>query len=588
MYDVLNFDSLLKSGIIPSDARMLNPRSLKSKCIPLSKAKSMQTLNSVSVSNVVADKAVWACYSKRLGLYSCDGDKIYRFDNVTKEFITYILKDRLVPIKNEKFKLMEELGMSNPTNNVADALKSLKENTNFGGAGMTAPLAKSDVFEGDLEKEKKKKENQAKRDGILKTLSSEIGNVSIANTRALKAYNYEKATILGWLTSRDKKVRSFVKTEKVKDLQTKKFVLKEGTPANIVQDYANSIDIDPKHFATKSRLLFKQDAPGPIKVAVLKFPLKGLVPIEELRNPNADIKINPTEHTDYVINYVNKNDLPFFVNAYIGKAIKEDPRTHTDPSKLMVITTVKTVTNAETNLTEQVKKTSMKIESKKPLVQEKNYFPQVTYKTMPLSEAMSSEEGRKVANISLFENLFTGNNSRARSWDKLNAEDKEKVFKGDNEEIVSKFLDPKVSLPLNLKHYFTDAELANPEIALKKEVTKKDGSGVRYVLDKFDVVKGGDSEINPLTSGKFDTFIEACQGTLTQEKLAELLGRKSSGGSSRTSTTIELDDEQALKLFFKQSEEGLTNIAGNEKEFGAGRVEEIQSEIFSLLARTSN
>lgn len=585
MYDVLNFDSLLKSGIIPSDARMLNPKSLKSKCIPLSRAKSMQTLNSVSVSNVVADKAVWACYSKRLGLYSCDGDKIYRFDNVTREFITYILRDRLVPIKNENLKLMEELGMSN---NVADALEALKKNTNLGGAAMTAPLAKSDVFEGDLEKEKKKKENQAKREGILKTLSSEIGNVNIANTRALKAYNYEKATIIGWLTSRDKKVRSFVKTEKIKDQQTKKYVLKEGTPSNIAQDYANSVDIDPKHFATKSKLLFKQDAPGPIKVAVLRFPLKGLVPIEELRNPSADIKINPTEHTDYVINYVNKNDLPFFVNAYIGKSIKEDPRTHTDPSKLMVITTVKTVTNAETNLTEQVKKTSMKIESKKPLIQEKNYFPQVTYHTIPLSEAMSTEEGRKTANISLFENLFSSNNSRARSWDKLNTEDKEKVSKGENGEIVSKFLDPKVSLPLNLKDFYSDLELSNPEIAIKVAVEKKDGSGVRYVLDKYDVVKGGDSDINPLTSGRFTDFIEACQGTLTQEKLAELLGRKSTGGSSRTSTTIELDDEQALKLFFKQSEEGLTQISGNEKEFGAGRVEEIQSEIFSLLARTSN
>lgn len=585
MYDVLNFDSLLKSGIIPSDARMLNPKSLKSKCIPLSRAKSMQTLNSVSVSNVVADKAVWACYSKRLGLYSCDGDKIYRFDNVTGEFITYILRDRLVPIKNENLKLMEELGMSN---NVADALEALKKNTNLGGAAMTAPLAKSDVFEGDLEKEKKKKENQAKREGILKTLSSEIGNVNIANTRALKVYNYEKATIIGWLTSRDKKVRSFVKTEKIKDQQTKKYVLKEGTPSNIAQDYANSVDIDPKHFATKSKLLFKQDAPGPIKVAVLRFPLKGLVPIEELRNPSADIKINPTEHTDYVINYVNKNDLPFFVNAYIGKSIKEDPRTHTDPSKLMVITTVKTVTNAETNLTEQVKKTSMKIESKKPLIQEKNYFPQVTYHTIPLSEAMSTEEGRKTANISLFENLFSSNNSRARSWDKLNTEDKEKVSKGENGEIVSKFLDPKVSLPLNLKDFYSDLELSNPEIAIKVAVEKKDGSGVRYVLDKYDVVKGGDSDINPLTSGRFTDFIEACQGTLTQEKLAELLGRKSTGGSSRTSTTIELDDEQALKLFFKQSEEGLTQISGNEKEFGAGRVEEIQSEIFSLLARTSN
>lgn len=585
MYDVLNFDSLLKSGIIPSDARMLNPKSLKSKCIPLSRAKSMQTLNSVSVSNVVADKAVWACYSKRLGLYSCDGDKIYRFDNVTGEFITYILRDRLVPIKNENLKLMEELGMSN---NVADALEALKKNTNLGGAAMTAPLAKSDVFEGDLEKEKKKKENQAKREGILKTLSSEIGNVNIANTRALKAYNYEKATIIGWLTSRDKKVRSFVKTEKIKDQQTKKYVLKEGTPSNIAQDYANSVDIDPKHFATKSKLLFKQDAPGPIKVAVLRFPLKGLVPIEELRNPSADIKINPTEHTDYVINYVNKNDLPFFVNAYIGKSIKEDPRTHTDPSKLMVITTVKTVTNAETNLTEQVKKTSMKIESKKPLIQEKNYFPQVTYHTIPLSEAMSTEEGRKTANISLFENLFSSNNSRSRSWDKLNTEDKEKVSKGENGEIVSKFLDPKVSLPLNLKDFYSDLELSNPEIAIKVAVEKKDGSGVRYVLDKYDVVKGGDSDINPLTSGRFTDFIEACQGTLTQEKLAELLGRKSTGGSSRTSTTIELDDEQALKLFFKQSEEGLTQISGNEKEFGAGRVEEIQSEIFSLLARTSN
>ena len=585
MYDVLNFDSLLKSGIIPSDARMLNPKSLKSKCIPLSRAKSMQTLNSVSVSNVVADKAVWACYSKRLGLYSCDGDKIYRFDNVTGEFITYILRDRLVPIKNENLKLMEELGMSN---NVADALEELKKNTNLGGAAMTAPLAKSDVFEGDLEKEKKKKENQAKREGILKTLSSEIGNVNIANTRALKAYNYEKATIIGWLRSRDKKVRSFVKTEKIKDQQTKKYVLKEGTPSNIAQDYANSVDIDPKHFATKSKLLFKQDAPGPIKVAVLRFPLKGLVPIEELRNPSADIKINPTEHTDYVINYVNKNDLPFFVNAYIGKSIKEDPRTHTDPSKLMVITTVKTVTNAETNLTEQVKKTSMKIESKKPLIQEKNYFPQVTYHTIPLSEAMSTEEGRKTANISLFENLFSSNNSRARSWDKLNTEDKEKVSKGENGEIVSKFLDPKVSLPLNLKDFYSDLELSNPEIAIKVAVEKKDGSGVRYVLDKYDVVKGGDSDINPLTSGRFTDFIEACQGTLTQEKLAELLGRKSTGGSSRTSTTIELDDEQALKLFFKQSEEGLTQISGNEKEFGAGRVEEIQSEIFSLLARTSN
>lgn len=586
MNDVLNFNSLLESGIIPSDARLLNPKSIKSKCLPLSKVKSMQTPNLVSIMNVVSDKVVWACYSKKQGLYSCDGEKIYRFDNGTKEFTTYILRDRLIPIKNERLKIMEELGMAE-NNNVADALAALKKDMNVGGVNMEAPLAKSEVFEGDLEKEKKKKENQAKREGILKTLSSEIGDIALANTRTLKAYNFEKATLVGWITSRDKKTRSFVKTEKVKNKQTGKYELKEGTPANIVRDYANSIDIDPKHFRTTSKLLLKEDAPGPIRVAVLRFPLNGLIPIEELRNPNANINIDPTAATDYVTNYVNKNDLPFFINAYIGKAIKEDPRTHTDPSKLMVITTVKTVTNSETNLTEQVKKTSMKIESKKPLIQDKNYFPQVTYHTVPLSEAMANEELRNKANISLFENLFSENTSRARSYDKLNPEDKAKVSKDENGVIVSKFLDPKFSLPLNLDNYYTGLPISNPEIALKMEVAKKDGSGVRYVLDKYDVVKGGDSDINPLTSGKFDHFIQACDGTLTQEKLVELLARKSSGRSSGSSTTIELDDEQALKLFFKQSEEGLTNITGNEKEFGAGRVEEIQSEIFSLLARTS-
>lgn len=585
MNDVLDFKSLLDSKIIPSDSRLMKPTSVKTKCIPYSKALELQTLHSVSAVNVVADKATWVCVSGRFGLYSCDGEYVYRFNKSTFEFITYIVKDRLIPIKNKNFKILEETQMEN--NNVAAALAGLKNTMGNQTSAPTANLGSTAVFDGDLDKEKRKKENAAKREGLLNTLSSEIKDVGLSDTRQLKQFNSINATLIGWLTSRDKKVRSLVSTEKVRDKQTNKFVLKEGTPANIVKDFNNAVKIDPQYYATKSTLKFKQDAPGPIKVAVIKMPLVGLVPVDDLRKPGYTITIDPRQETDYIVHYVNKNDVPFFINAYIGKSINEDPRTHTEPSKLTVSTTLKTVTDPDTGLTQQVQKTSMKIDSKKPLVQEKNYFPATTYHTIPLSEAMNDPKTIELANISLFDNLFASTEKRPRSWDKLVGEDKELVKK-EGEAIVSKFLDPKYSAPLNVVSFCDKmTTIVNPEIMLKKKVEKKDGSGeFRFVPDKFDILKDADSDINPLTSGRFDTFVQACEGTLTREKLVELLGRKAKGTSS-SSNSLELTEEQTLQLYFKASDSGLSNIISNDKEFGTGKAEAIASEVFSVLTRAA-
>ena len=587
---VFDFNDLKSRGLLPDNARVLKQEIVKQKCLPISVAKNMQTLNLGSIKNVVSDKVIWVAHAKGFGLYSCDGQYVYNYDNESFEFTTYFLKDKLIPINRLNLKeeiqsnFKEEKKMEN--NNIADALANLKSEI----GGSAAPLAGTEVFatEGNVNADVKKQESAAKRRNLIDSLSSEIKDVSLADTKQMKIYNHEKSTIIGWITARDKKIRSLVQTKKATD-NAGKFILKQGTPANVQNDFANKIKIDPKYFETQSSLKFKQDAPGPIKVAVLRLPVNGLVPVEDLRKANYKIDIDFKAPTDYVINYVNKNDLPFFINAYIGKAIKEDPRTHKNPSKLVVTTTVKAETDKETQLVNKVRKTSMKIESKKPLVQEGNYLPQVVYKTAPLSELASNNELRPLANISLFENIFSSTAKRARSWDKLPASDKEKVS-NENGVITSKYLDPKVNLALDVDDCFTKAKITNPEIALKVKKEKKDGSGVRYVLDKYDVLHGGteNAELNPLTSERFANFVAACEGTLTVEKLRELVGKKSAGKTSGGSgNSYELDDEQALALWFKASEEGLTNISGNTKEFGQGRINEIGSEVYSILAKSN-
>lgn len=586
---VFDFQDLKSRGLLPDNARVLKQETIKQKCLPISIAKNMQTPKLESIKNVVSDKVIWVAHAKGFGLYSCDGQHVYNYDNESFEFTTYFLKDKLIPINRLNLKeeiksdFKEEEKMEN--NNIADALKNLKSEI---GGSTEAPLAGTEVFatEGKTETDVKKQEGVARRKNLIDSLSSEIKDVSLADTKQMKIYNHEKSSLIGWITSRDKKIRSLVKTEKAKD-NSGKFVLKQGTPVNVQNDFANKVKIDSKYYETNSSLQFKQDAPGPIKVAVLRLPVNGLVPVEDLRKADYKVSIDFKAETDYVINYVNKNDLPFFINAYIGKAIKEDPRTHKNPSKLVVSTTIKAVTDKETQLVEKIRKTSMKIESKKPLVQEGNYLPQVVYKTAPLSELAANAQLRPEANISLFENIFSSTAKRARSWDKLPASDKEKVTK-EGDVITSKFLDPKFNLALDIVDCFSKAQITNPEIALKEKKEKKDGSGSRYVLSKYDVLHGGteNAELNPLTSKRFTNFVNACEGTLTVEKLTELLGKKSAGKSATGSgNSYELDDDQSLALWFKASEKGLTNIGGNSKEFGQGRVSEIESEIFSVLAK---
>lgn len=535
------FLELLNSNKIPDDCKLIKGSVVSQRCISLSQVLQSETLDERLV--VVPDKLIWACYSKGNGVYSSDGDYIYNYHSGT--FIQYLTKDRLIPVNIQNFKNKIERWRSSHMNEMEKRLQSVRNELE--GAGKV-PVAESNAFKGTEETNLAKLEAQAKREKLNKDITSSISNVQLADTKRLKAFNGARASLIGWIVDRDIQTKSRVKTTVAKDPTTKKPQLKENTPPAVVADLARGVDIDKQYLKTNSVLEVIQNAPGPVRFAVVKFPVAGLVPLEDLRDAGRKFDIDQNTPTEYVTKFFTKKEFAMTTVALIGERIAESPVTHADPSNVIVKLVGKPVTDKETQRVENRIVPVISVENKRTLITEGNYFPRTTFKTMSVADIKTAED-QKVANLSLFGNLFRSVASRDIPYNKLDASEKAKVTK-DGDAIVSKFFDPSVGLPLGVKGVFTKTPLTNPEIVVKEEKPTKDlkGTTLRAISYNSATAAADEHGISPFKNPKFANFLSACGGELTEAKMKELY-KKSSNKQAGASNKIELTSTQATKLY---------------------------------------
>lgn len=393
----------------------------------------------------------------------------------------------------------------------------------------------------------------------------------------------ELATIIGWITNSDARLRAFVKSKKRIDKETKQPVFKPNVSAAIRAEVQAGNSVDNSYYVYDSNIEFKINAPGPAKLAAIKMPLSGLVDIETLRDASQPIKIDK-DNKDFRTMFFSKDQLINFMSGYIGKHIKEDPATHDNPGVLTVKRIFSSTTDKATGNIIRNARVSMKVEGKS-LIQSRNYFPLSVYKTVSLAElAKADAKTLEQANYSLFHGIFN-NSQDGRGYDNLPADQKALVTKDAEGNIVSKYLDKTAGVAIQVNDWATKEAVANLQIPLKKRNTK--GDKVTYQFLKYDVLKGGDElkELDPFQDERFADFRKACGDALNVADIRKALG-KDKKKASKTSSTVELTDEEAFKMFLASaSEDGLSNIAAD-KSLNGDLVRDLGTEIATVIARS--
>lgn len=549
------FIELKNSNKIPGDCKLIKDSVVSQRCVKLSVALESETLDDKSV--VVPDKVVWAAYSKNNGVYSSDGNFIYNYHLGT--FIKYLTRDRLVPINKQDFKNKIQKWRNKKMENIELSEKLQNLNNKIGNKAGAPAVPGVEVKESTAFKNKDaelaKLEAQAKKQDLQKAISAATAGVELADTKELKAYNEARAEFIGWITDRDVQIRSKVDTKVVKDLTTKKPVLVDNAPQSIISDLARGAKIPSEYLKKNSTLKIVQNAPGPVRFGAIKLPVTGLVSLDKLRDPSQKLTVDSKAPTDYVTKFYSKKELAMTVVALIGEEVKESPLTHKDPSRLVVKLVGKPVTDKTTSRVENRLTPVISVENKRSLLTATNYFPRTTFKTIDIGSIKTQEDINK-ANLSLFGNLFRSVANRDISFNKLDAQEKEKVAKEGNT-ITSKFFDPAVRMPLGVKGVFTNTNLANPGIVEKIEQPTKDGKSTTLKAISFN--SAGSEEdtygISPFTDPRFEGFLKACDGHLTRDVMKNLY-KKSSGNGGSTSNRVELSATEATKMF-------LANAMGN-------------------------
>lgn len=572
---VEEFIELKNSNKIPNDCKLIKDSVVSQKCIAISDVEQSQSLDERLV--VVPDKVLWAAYSKSNGVYSSDGNYVYNYHAGT--FIQYLTKDRLIPIKvhdlKNKIKKWRKDNMADFNEKLAQIKKEI------GNAPAPAGVQESKAFQGTTQANLAKQENKAKREELERAISAATSQVQLADTRKLKAYNETRSEVIGWITDRDVQIKSRVKTVVVKNPNTKKPEPVDNAPASVIQDLAKGISVERKYLKTNSTLEIVQTAPGPVRFAVVKLPVKGLVPLEDLRNPNANLDISPNEPTDYVIKIFSKKEFAMTTVSLIGDTVKESPITHADPSKIVVKLVGKPVTDKKTKRTENRLTPVISVENKRRLLTPTNYFPRTTYKTIDVASVKTPEDQQR-ANLSLFGNLFRSVAGRDISYNKLDANEKAKITREGNV-ITSKFFDPSQRLPLGVRGVFTGAAIANPAIVEKIERPTKDGKGTTLRAISYNAAAGKEDEygISPFKDPRFAKFIEACGGVLTEASLKELY--KKSTNTSRSSSKVELSSTEATKVFLASALSGGTSSLKFDARLTESELDKIDSDLLKTV-----
>lgn len=598
--DILDIRSLVREGLIPSNASLIKSEVVNSKCTPLSRVIS-QDKSVRKFSHVVIDNPVWVVFCKGFGIYSCDGEYVYVYDSGAKELTRCLLKDKLIPIetlklaevssgftKDTKDEFEEDLKMADVKDQVSAVLNDL-----IGDA--PAMVGDSNTFSGVQtataadEKALKEKEAETKRDAVKAAISAGTQGVELADLSELRFYNQKHSEFIGWLTTSPEKNRAFISSKRKVDPETNKVLFAPSVPESLQQEFirtgkASSKDI----FLYDTVLNFKQNAPGPLKYGVIKVPANGIVKLDKIAQ-NEKISVDSGK-SDMVLQYLTKDQLVTFVNIYMGDFIKECPITHADPGHLTVGRVGRSITNKD-GLTKTVISARIKSTSSKTLLQPNNYFPLTVNDTVKLSEVYKmGKEDLEAINAAFFHTVFNNANT-SYGYNNLSADVKSKIRQEDGV-ITSNYFDPKAMEKLPITGWFTKDSIADPEIPVKVKFTNPKDGKVTYRFVKYDVTKPDAKleRLNPFTSGKYDKFIQACGEGFTQASLIEAVAtaNKSNKAKKEKGSTVTLSADQtakmALELLGSDNKDGISGLDLG-KGFDKSSMEQLNRFVLDVTLR---
>lgn len=555
MLSDLNYLSIKENGLIPSDVIEIDLTGRKNDLVPLSKIESVNSSNSEF--GVIADNPQWVVQSKSTGvIYSCDGKFVYGYSHVSDEegeYIKYLPKDKLVPIK--KFKIRRNDNMSDTNQTVQERIAKMKQEQE---AKRASNIQDSTAFAGDAKAGKEMSEDKKlakmEADKKLENLTNSIRNLSkdvqLNNVSDLYAYNQTRSELIGWITDRDSRIHAKVDEKVIIDPATKKPKVKGNAPQEVLDLIVAGKRPSKEYLETTCTLKVNQMAPGAAKFAIMEMPIDGIIPMDKLRDPKFEIDLDITKKADKVVKFYSKKEFVATTIALLGGSVKESAITNADPTIVNVFLKAKPVTDKETGNTENKLTPSITTASKRKLITATNYFPKTTFATISLDQ-INSEEDRNKANLSLFGHLFRSVGGNAAPYTKLDAAEKEKLTQ-EAGKIVSKFFDPASQLPLNVVNVFTGAEIANPQIPLKVEKPTKDGKGTRLVNVTFDVTKPEADQpagIDPFKDARFAKILEACGGKLTKEVITDLYAKSKKRKKAAGTSGIILSAEESTKIY---------------------------------------
>lgn len=554
MLSDLNYLSIKENGLIPSDVIEIDLTGRENELVPLSKVDLVNSSNSEF--GIIADNPSWVVQSKSTGvIYSCDGKFVYGYSNVSDEegeYIKYLPKDKLVPIK--KFKVYRRNdNMSDTNQSVQERIARMKQEQEAKRAGS---IQDSTAFAGNVGKveDEDKKLAKMEQDKKLENLTNSIRNLSkdvqLNNVADLYAYNQTRSELIGWITDRDVRIHAKVDEKVIIDPVNKKPKLKGTAPQSVIDLLAAGKRPSKEFLETTSTLKVNQMAPGAAKFAIMEMPIDGIIPMDKLRDPKFVIDLDIKKKSDKVVKFYNKKEFVATTISLLGGSIKESAVTNADPTVVNVFLKAKPVTDKETGNTENKLTPSITTASKRKLITATNYFPKTTFATISLDQ-INSQEDRDKANLSLFGHLFRGVGGNAAPYTKLDAAEKEKLTQ-EAGKVVSKFFDPASQLPLNVVNVFTGAEIANPQIPLKVEKATKDGKGTRLVNVTFDVTKPEADQpagIDPFKDARFAKILEACGGKLTKEVITDLYAKSKKRKKAAGTSGIVLSAEESTKIY---------------------------------------
>lgn len=567
MINELNFETLLSSGLIPLDCLRIDNSLFNSTVVtgPNDSNYCFIRLNLEIPSKfsdymeddyyAVVENYSWVAYSKSTGIiYSSDNEFIYSYRHLSSEigeFIKYLPKGKLIPINRIKVNRRNDK-MSGKSNDVKERIANLKKMQGEKGTQGSPVLDNSNAFGGAPTSTGKTEEDKLKdleKDAKFKALDTAIRNLSsgenLKDTSDLYAYNQPRSTLIGWITDRDIRLHAKAEAKTIPDPVTGKPKVKDNAPQDIKDLLAEGKRPAREYLEESVKIKVNQVAPGAAKYAILEMPVDGIIPINKLRDTNFELTVDFKSHSDKVIKFYNKKEFVATTISLLGGSIREDERTHTEPSVVTAFLRAKPVTDKETGRTENRLNPYITVASKRKLITATNYFPKTTFASLRLDE-INTQEKIEQADLSLFGHLFKSVAGKPTPYSRLDASEKAKLHQ-ENGKVVSKFFDPSESLSLDVKSVFTGASIANPAIPLKEEVPTKDGKGTRLVPVSFDVTKSVEDpyNINPFNDERFARILDACGGKLTREVIAELYS-KSKKTKKRTSTSgIVLSAEEA-------------------------------------------